>query len=59
MCEVLNNVDVLARVPMHVVYLVPEIQMKRKNEYGNTQQIQHGTVQNINHRQTLELHSKT
>jgi hypothetical protein len=44
MCDVLNNVDVLARVPKPIIYLVPEIQMKRKSEYGNTQQVQHGTV---------------
>jgi hypothetical protein len=36
-----------ARVPMHVVYLVPEIQIKHKNEYGNTQQVQHGTKRTI------------
>jgi hypothetical protein len=41
---VLNNVDVLRPGPMHGVYLVPEIQMKCKSEYGNTQQVQHGTV---------------
>jgi hypothetical protein len=39
MCDVLNNVDVLARVPKPIIYLVPEIQMKRKS-----QQVQHGTV---------------
>jgi hypothetical protein len=33
-----------AQVPMHDVYLVPEIQIKHENEYGNTQQVQHGTV---------------
>jgi hypothetical protein len=29
---------------MHVVYLVPEIQIKSKDEYGNTQQAQYGTI---------------
>jgi hypothetical protein len=58
MCDVLNNVDVLARVPMHVVYLVPEIQMKRKGQYGNTQQVQHGTTRTIINNKHQNFHRK-
>jgi hypothetical protein len=31
---------VLRPLPMHIAYLVPENQKKRKNEYRNTQQVQ-------------------
>jgi hypothetical protein len=37
-----SEVVVLHPVPMHVAILVPENQMKCKNEYRNTQQVQLG-----------------
>jgi hypothetical protein len=32
---------------MHVTYLVPENQMKRKDEYKNTQQVKYGTARTL------------
>jgi hypothetical protein len=44
---------------MHVAYLVPENQIKRKDEYRNTQQVQYETTRTLTRdEQTLEFHSE-